>query len=70
MTNIAFNKLIQQMVPIQGNLCPQKGQMADPFNNQAMPDLSCPGAIFGGKKRTKKNKKSKKRYTRSHRHKH
>jgi hypothetical protein len=55
------------MVPLQGNLCPQKGQMSNPFNNQVMPDLSCPGAKFGGKrrnKRTKKNKKSKRRNTR------
>jgi hypothetical protein len=59
MTKQAFDTLIQQMVPLQGNLCPQKGQMANPFNNQVMPDLSCPGAKFGGKK-TKKQRKSKK----------
>jgi hypothetical protein len=70
MTMQAFNTLIQQMVPIQGNLCPQKGQMSNPFNNQIMPDLSCPGAKFGGKRRhktTKKNKKFKKRNTRNKR---
>jgi len=70
MTMQAFNTLIQQMVPIQGNLCPQKGQMSNPFNNQIMPDLSCPGAKFGGKRRhktTKKNKKLKKRNTRNKR---
>jgi hypothetical protein len=59
MTKQAFDTLIQQMVPLQGNLCPQKGQMANPFNNQVMPDLSCPGLKFGGKK-TKKQRKSKK----------
>jgi hypothetical protein len=69
MTVQAFNTLIQQMVPLQGNLCPQKGQMLNPFNNQIMPDLSCPGAKFGGKRktrrnRTKKNKKSKRNNTR------
>ena len=44
MTKEAFGALIQQMVPIQGELCPQKGQMANPdtFTTQPiMPDLSC-----------------------------
>ena len=58
MTKQAFDTLIKQMVTLQGNLCPQKGQMSNPFNNQVMPDLSCPGAKFGGKK-TKKQRKSK-----------
>jgi hypothetical protein len=72
MTKQAFDTLIQQMVPLQGNLCPQKGQMSTPFNNQIMPDLSCPGAKFGGKRRrkpfgkTKKQRKSKRRYSRRH----
>jgi hypothetical protein len=56
----AFNSLIQQMVPLSGNLCPQNGKMTNPFNNQIMPDLSCPGSKFGGKRKTKKSKKSKK----------
>ena len=72
MTKQAFDTLIQQMVPLQGNLCPQKGQMSTPFNNEIMPDLSCPGAKFGGKRRskpfrkTKKQRKSKRRYSRRH----
>jgi hypothetical protein len=70
-TKEAFDTLIQQMVPLQGNLCPQSGQMSNPFNNQIMPDLSCPGAKFGGKKqsrklKTRKQKKSKRRYSRRH----
>jgi hypothetical protein len=65
MTKEAFNLLIQQMTPLQGNLCPQKGTMADPFNNQIMPDLSCPGAKFGGKSRRTRKSKSK-RHTRKH----
>lgn len=69
MTKQAFDTLIQQMVPLQGNLCPQKGQMSNPFNNQIMPDLSCPGLKFGGRRRskklkTKKQRKSKRRYSR------
>ena len=70
MTMQAFNTLVQEMVPLQGNLCPQKGNMSNPFNNQIMPDLSCPGAKFGGKRRhrrTKKNKRVKKRNTRNKR---
>lgn len=72
-TKQAFDTLIQQMVPLQGNLCPQKGQMSNPFNNQIMPDLSCPGLKFGGKRRsskfsrklrTRKHKKSNKSRTR------
>jgi hypothetical protein len=51
----AFNSLIQQMVPLSGNLCPQNGKMTNPFNNQIMPDLSCPGSKFGGKRKTKKS---------------
>jgi hypothetical protein len=58
MTKQAFDSLIQQMVPLEGKLCPQKGQMANPFNNSIMPDLSCPGSKFGGKnRRTKKLRK-------------
>jgi hypothetical protein len=73
MTADAFNILVQQMVPLSGNLCPAKGQMASPFNNKIMPDLSCPVSQVGGKRRTKKTKKRKrtkktkkrnKRYTR------
>jgi len=67
MTKEAFNSLIQQMVPLQGNLCPQQGQMGDPFNTQIMPDLSCPGTKFGGKRRhTHKKKHSRKYKTRRH----
>jgi len=61
MTKEAFNTLIQKMVPLQGNLCPQKGEIINPFNNQIMPDLSCPGAKFGGKRKTRKNRKNKKK---------
>lgn len=77
MTAQAFNTLVQQMIPLSGNLCPTKGQISNPFNNQIMPDLSCPGLKLGGKKcRTKKrkikktkskktkSKKGKSRYTR------
>jgi hypothetical protein len=66
MTSQAFNTLIQEMVPLTGDLCPQSGQMANPFNNQSMPDLSCPALKFGGgrlkrkKSKTKKIKKTKK----------
>ena len=59
MSKQAFDLLIQQMVPLQGNLCPQKGQISNPFNNQIMPDLSCPGAKFGGKRKTRKHRKYK-----------
>lgn len=81
-TKQAFDTLIQQMVPLQGNLCPQSGQMANPFNNQIMPDLSCPGLKFGGKRGskkfgskklstrnklgTRKHKKTKRRHSRRH----
>jgi hypothetical protein len=60
MTATAFNTLIEQMIPLSDNLCPQQGKTVNPFNNQIMPDLSCPGAKFGGKRNNKsKNKKSK-----------
>ena len=59
MTGDAFNLLINQMVPLTGNLCPQSGTMANPFNNQIMPDLSCPGAKFGGRRRRRTQKKIK-----------
>jgi len=66
MTKQAFDTLIQQMIPLQGNLCPQKGKMVDPFNDKKMPNLSCPSKVFGGKqskkrKQFKKRKQSKKR---------
>ena len=73
MTLNAFNSLMQQMVPLQGNLCPQSGQMAsnNTFKGQTiMPDLSCPGAVtmIAGKtrKNTKKNnKKYKNKYNKN-----
>jgi len=61
MTMQAFNNLIQQMEPIQGNLCPMKGKMANPFNNSIMPDLSCPGLKFGGRRKNKSKKNIKKK---------
>jgi hypothetical protein len=67
MTLNAFNQLIQLMVPLSGNLCPPSGKMANPFNNEIMPDLSCPASKFGGKRKTKKTKKSKKSKTRRYR---
>jgi hypothetical protein len=61
MTGEAFNLLINQMVPLTaGNLCPQSGTTVNPFNNNLMPDLSCPGAKFGGRRRTRRYKKNKK----------
>ena len=71
MTMKAFDKLIQNMELQQGNLCPNKGHLLNPFNNEIMPDLSCPGIMFGGKKyrrklKTRKNKKTKKRHSRRH----
>jgi hypothetical protein len=46
------------MVPIQGELCPLSGKMFNPFNNQIMPDLSCPGLKinFGGRRKLKSKK--------------
>jgi hypothetical protein len=68
MTLQAFNTLIQQMVPIQGELCPQNGKIFNPFNNQTMPDLSCPGLKIGGRRKLKtrklKKRKSKKNKSR------
>jgi hypothetical protein len=61
MTMTAFNALISAMVPLSGNLSPQSAPqptaVANPFNNQLAPDLSCPGAVVGGRKRTNKTKK-------------
>ena len=61
MTADAFNTLVKQMVPLSGDLCPNKGQLVNPFNNNIMPDLSCPVSRVGGKRRTKKTKKKSKR---------
>jgi len=69
MTQQAFDTLINKMVPLEGDLCPQKGKMANPFNNQAAPDLSCPGLKFGGRNKsrkfvTRKNRRHKRHNTR------
>lgn len=67
MTMQAFNSLLQQMVPLKGNLCPQSGQIVNPFNDQMMPDLSCPGLKVGGKrgkKRTLKQRKNRRNKSR------
>jgi hypothetical protein len=53
-TFTAFNALIRGMKPLSpSDLCPQKGDIVDPFtgNNDIMPDLSCPGAVTGGRKK-------------------
>ena len=64
MTLEAFNALIRAMVPLKGDLCPQSApqpiSLVSPFNNQLAPDVSCPGAIVGGRKRANKTKKNKK----------
>ena len=71
MTKEAFDSLIVKMVSLNGDLCPQKGEMAEPFNSQAAPNLACPAVKFGGRRKSKKHKskkhrtkKNKKRYTR------
>jgi len=66
MTKQAFDTLIEKMVPLKGDLCPQKGEMANPFNTQAAPDLACPGLKLGGRRKSRKHrtKKNKRRYTR------
>lgn len=68
MTQQAFDTLISKMASLEGDLCPQKGQIVNPFNTQAAPDLSCPGFKFGGRRRTRKSRtkrhKKNKIYTR------
>jgi hypothetical protein len=61
MTLQAFNNLIKEMIPITGELCPLQGKMVHPFSEEIMPDLSCPGLKFGGKKR--RNTKRRKNYS-------
>ena len=59
MTPYAYNTLISKMIEITGQLSPVKGQMADPFDERVMPDLSCPGLKFGGRHiRRNKNRRS------------
>jgi hypothetical protein len=61
MTSNAFNSLINQMIQISGDLCPQKGQMATTttFNTETVPDLSCTSVTkIGGKKYKKTIKKN------------
>jgi hypothetical protein len=65
MTKDAFNSLIQEMSILEGNLCPLKGKISNPFTNSIMPDLSCPGLKLGGK-RTRKHIRTKRRDTRKH----
>ena len=60
MTSKAFNSLIEQMTPIQGDdLCPLSGTIISPFDNNMMPVLTSDPIKKGGR-RTRKNKKSKK----------
>jgi len=59
-TNQAFNTLVQKMVPLQqDNLSPLQGEIVNPFNNDVMPNLSCPGSKFtGGSKKRGRSYKS------------
>lgn len=41
MSSEAFNSLIQQMVPLEGEFCPLSGTIVNPFNETIMPKLSC-----------------------------
>lgn len=63
MTPQAYNVLISKMIPITGQLSPVKGQMSEPFDEKVMPELSCPGLKFGGR-RIHKNKNRRSRKTR------
>lgn len=63
MTLQSFQLLVQNMKPLQGNLCPQNGIInPNPFNNQIMPDLSCSGIKFGGKCKTLRRRRRNRRY--------
>jgi hypothetical protein len=67
MTLNAFNQLINEMITITGNLCPQSGKMSNPFNNLIMPILSCPGSkITVGGRRKQNTHKYKKRNSKRH----
>jgi hypothetical protein len=68
MTRESFNSLVQQMTPLSGDLCPQTGQIVNSFTDDVMPDLSCPGAKYGGKRRKTKRHRNSKRYRNSKRH--
>jgi hypothetical protein len=57
MDKLAFQRLISEMVPLSGDLCPQSGKMSEPFTNTIMPDLSCPSLKFGGKNKKHKSHK-------------
>jgi hypothetical protein len=64
MTAKVFNNFIIAMEPITDtDKCPQRGKMLDPFDNNVMPELSCPGgasavasAVARGGRKTKKRK--------------
>jgi len=66
MTPLAFNKLMDNMNPIQGDLCPKDYEKSglqlatDVFINMGMPELSCPSAIIGGKIKNKFKNKTRK----------
>ena len=72
MTPEAFNTLINEMVVITGNLCPQSGKMSDPFAGKSavMPDLSCPSLKFGGYTRSHVTQKGNKQKNKTRRNKH
>ena len=64
MTATAFNKFIIAMKPItDADKCPQKGEMADPFDNNVMPELSCYGGDSAGQNVSGGRKTRKHKYT-------
>jgi hypothetical protein len=69
MTLQAFNKLIEEMTPLTGDLCPLQGKMVIPFTDEMMPDLSCPGLKFGGKRRNTKRRKNLSKKSKSYKNK-
>lgn len=69
MTKQAFDTLIERMVYLRGDLCPQKGEIVNPFDTKTAPKLSCVGPKFGGRRKSRKHKTKKNkgcRYTRRH----
>ena len=58
MTFNAYNKLIQAMKPLEGDLCPQLGEDINPFTQEMAPKLGCEALQKGGRRqRTRRYKK-------------
>lgn len=66
MSKEAFDLLIGQLQPLQGDLAPLEGKVVNPFGKKMMPDLSCKTPSTGGRRTRRNRTKTRRTKRRAH----